>query len=60
MAGWAARPPTLDPVRTPRSSLLLVPAALSASLPSPGTWTVEVIAVRQGVPLVFTFEVPIR
>jgi copper transport protein len=31
-----------------------------ASLPSPGTWTVEVTAVRQGTPVVFTFEVPIR
>jgi len=31
-----------------------------ASLPSPGTWTIEVTAVRQGVPLLFTFEVPIR
>ena len=30
-----------------------------ASLPSPGTWTVEVTAVQAGRPLVFTFEVPI-
>jgi copper transport protein len=30
-----------------------------ASLPSPGTWTIEVTAVQAGVPLVFTFEVPI-
>jgi copper transport protein len=30
-----------------------------ASLPSPGTWTVEVTAVQAGQPLVFTFEVPI-
>jgi copper transport protein len=30
-----------------------------ASLPSAGTWTVEVTAVRAGEPLVFTFEVPI-
>jgi copper transport protein len=30
-----------------------------ASLPSPGTWTVEVTAVQTGQPLVFTFEVPI-
>ena len=34
--------------------------ATGASLPSSGTWTIEVTAVRQGVPLVFTFEVPIR
>jgi copper transport protein len=31
-----------------------------ASLPSPGTWTIEVTAVQAGEPLVFTFEVPIR
>ena len=31
-----------------------------ASLPSPGQWDIEVTAVRQGTPLVFTFEVPIR
>jgi copper transport protein len=31
-----------------------------ASLPSPGAWTIEVTAVVQGAPLVFTFEVPIR
>ena len=30
-----------------------------ASLPSPGTWTVEVTAVQAGTPLTFTFEVPI-
>ena len=30
-----------------------------ASLPSPGTWTVEVTAVQAGQPLIFTFEVPI-
>jgi copper transport protein len=30
-----------------------------ASMPSPGTWTVEVTAVRAGEPLVFSFEVPI-
>jgi copper transport protein len=30
-----------------------------ASLPSPGSWTVEVTAVQAGQPLVFTFEVPI-
>jgi hypothetical protein len=30
-----------------------------ASLPSPGTWTIEVTAVQSGEPLVFTFEVPI-
>ena len=30
-----------------------------ASLPSPGTWTIEVTAVQAGDPLVFTFEVPI-
>jgi copper transport protein len=30
-----------------------------ASLPSPGTWTIEVTAVQAGQPLVFTFEVPI-
>ena len=34
--------------------------ATGASLPSSGTWTIEVTAVRQGVPLLFTFEVPIR
>jgi copper transport protein len=31
-----------------------------ASLPSPGTWTLEVTAVREGAPLTFTLEVPIR
>jgi copper transport protein len=31
-----------------------------ASLPSPGQWDIEVTAVRQGTPLVFSFEVPIR
>lgn len=31
-----------------------------ASLPSPGAWTIEVTAVVEGEPLVFTFEVPIR
>ena len=31
-----------------------------ASLPSAGTWTIEVTAVRAGVPLVFRSEVPIR
>jgi copper transport protein len=31
-----------------------------ASLPSAGTWTIEVTAIRAGVPLVFTSEVPIR
>jgi copper transport protein len=30
-----------------------------ASLPTAGTWTVEVTAVTAGEPLVFTFEVPI-
>jgi copper transport protein len=30
-----------------------------ASLPSPGTWTVAVTAVRAGTPLDFTFEAPI-
>lgn len=30
-----------------------------ASLPSAGTWTVEVTAVQAGEPLIFTFEVPI-
>ncbi|HET9609158.1 MAG TPA: copper resistance protein CopC [Acidimicrobiales bacterium] len=30
-----------------------------ASLPTAGTWTVEVTAVQAGEPLVFTFEVPI-
>src|ERR671910_138068 len=30
-----------------------------ASLPSPGTWTVAVTAVRAGSPQDFTFEVPI-
>jgi hypothetical protein len=35
-------------------------SVLGASLPSPGTWTVEVTAVREGTPLVFSFEVPIR
>jgi hypothetical protein len=29
------------------------------SLPSPGTWTIAVTAVRAGTPLDFTFEVPI-
>lgn len=31
-----------------------------ATLPSAGTWTIEVTAVRTGSPLVFSFEVPIR
>jgi copper transport protein len=31
-----------------------------ASLPSAGTWTIDVTAIRAGVPLVFTSEVPIR
>ncbi|HET6834703.1 MAG TPA: hypothetical protein VFH30_12590, partial [Acidimicrobiales bacterium] len=31
-----------------------------ATLPSPGTWIIEVTAVRAGSPLVFSFEVPIR
>lgn len=31
-----------------------------ASLPSPGTWSFEVTAVRAGQPLVFRFEAPIR
>jgi hypothetical protein len=31
-----------------------------ASLPSAGTWTIEVTAIQAGVPLVFTTEVPIR
>jgi copper transport protein len=35
-------------------------AVAGASLPSAGTWTVEVTAVRAGVPLVFRSEVPIR
>jgi copper transport protein len=30
-----------------------------ASLPSSGTWTIEVTAVQAGEPLTFTFEVPI-
>ncbi|HET6952897.1 MAG TPA: CopD family protein [Acidimicrobiales bacterium] len=30
-----------------------------ASLPSAGTWTIEVTAVRAGQPLVYVFEVPI-
>ncbi|HKY67495.1 MAG TPA: CopD family protein, partial [Acidimicrobiales bacterium] len=30
-----------------------------ASLPSPGTWHIEVTAVQAGQPLVFSFEVPI-
>jgi copper transport protein len=34
-------------------------AVAGASLPSPGTWTVAVTAVRAGTPLDFTFEVPI-
>ena len=34
-------------------------AVAGASLPTPGTWTVAVTAVRAGTPLDFTFEVPI-
>jgi hypothetical protein len=34
-------------------------AVAGASLPSPGTWTIAVTAVRAGTPLDFTFEVPI-
>lgn len=30
-----------------------------ASLPSPGTWTIEVTAVQAGEPLTFSFEVPV-
>lgn len=30
-----------------------------ASLPSPGTWTIEVTAVQAGEPLIFSFEVPV-
>jgi hypothetical protein len=49
----------------PARSLQVIPVTpdhvtvAGASLPSPGTWTIEVTAVQAGVPLVFTFEVPI-
>lgn len=35
-------------------------SAYGASLSSPGTWTIAVTAVSAGVPVIFTFEVPIR
>lgn len=35
-------------------------SAYGASLTSPGTWTITVTAVRAGVPVTFTIEVPIR
>jgi copper transport protein len=35
-------------------------SAYGAVLASPGTWTLEVTAVRVGVPTTYTFEVPIR
>ncbi|MGI8939662.1 MAG: hypothetical protein ACR2JF_15900 [Iamia sp.] len=31
-----------------------------ASLPTPGTWEVDVTTVRVGVPRQYTFEVPVR
>lgn len=35
-------------------------SAYGASLTSPGTWTLTVTAVRAGVPVTFTIEVPVR
>ncbi|HEX6420406.1 MAG TPA: copper resistance protein CopC [Acidimicrobiales bacterium] len=46
--GLQVTPVTADHVTVP-----------GASLPSAGTWTIEVTAVRAGEALVFTFEVPI-
>jgi copper transport protein len=55
-AGTAEVPPRRLQV-TPVSTNHVTVAG--ASLPSAGTWTVEVTAVQAGEPLVFTIEVPI-
>jgi copper transport protein len=34
-------------------------SVIAASLPTPGTWTIETTAIREGEPLIFTAEVPI-
>ena len=35
-------------------------SALDASLSSPGTWTIQVVAIAAGLPATFTLEVPLR
>jgi copper transport protein len=55
-AGTTGVPPRRLPV-TPISTDHVTVSG--ASLPSAGTWTVEVTAVRAGEPLVYSFEVPI-
>jgi copper transport protein len=57
---------TAAPPDVPGRRLTVVPVSPShvtapgASLPAPGTWTVDVTAVRQGEPITFTLEVQIR
>lgn len=57
---------TAAPPDVPGRRLTVVPVTPShvtvpgASLPAPGTWTIDVIAVRQGEPVTFTFEAQIR
>ncbi|HEX6423917.1 MAG TPA: copper resistance protein CopC [Acidimicrobiales bacterium] len=71
-AGVSGEPLAVDAVQVtaatsgvPPRSLQVTPVTTDhvtvagASLPSAGTWTIEVTAVRAGEPLVFTFEVPI-
>jgi copper transport protein len=55
-AGTTGVPPRRLPV-TPISTDHVTVSG--ASLPSAGTWTIEVTAVRAGEPLVYSFEVPI-
>jgi copper transport protein len=55
-AGTTGVPPRRLPV-TPISTDHVTVSG--ASLPSAGTWTIEVTAVRAGEPLVYGFEVPI-
>jgi hypothetical protein len=71
-AGTGSEPLAVDAVQVeaattdvPARRLQVTPVSTNhvtvagASLPSAGTWTVEVTAVQAGEPLVFTFEVPI-
>jgi copper transport protein len=71
-AGEGTEPLTVDAVQVtaattdvPARRLQVTPVTTNhvtvagASLPSAGTWTIEVTAVRAGEPLVFTLEVPI-
>jgi copper transport protein len=55
-AGTADVPARVLPVTPVTTNHVTVSGA---SLPSAGTWTVEVTAVQAGRPLTFTFEVPI-